>query len=82
MANPDVLDVPNPGGLTTGKMLALQLEEYNRQVEAKRRCLEENKVAREGTSGTWPHDDDDDELLGTTIGTLRKKSKIAVEARR
>lgn len=53
---------------------------YAREVEAKRRRLEENRAVGECTSSTRPSDDDD-ELLGTSTGTLRGQSEIETEAR-
>lgn len=82
MAYPNVLDVRNPKGLTTEEIPTRQLEEYSRKAkEAKRRRLEENKAAGEGTFCTR-HDDEVDALLGTNTGTLRGQSEIPNEARR
>lgn len=44
MAYPNQLDVPYSEELTTVEIQTIRLEEYSRQAEAKRRCLEENRA--------------------------------------
>lgn len=80
MAYSNVLDVPNPDGLTQQVIQARRLEEYTRKaMEEKWRRMDENRSIGEGMYGTWH---DDDELLGMNTGTIRGQSKIVVEARR
>lgn len=73
MAYPNLLDLP--GAPTVAELQAQHIEEFNRQDEAKRRRLE-NQVVGVGTSGTRSNDD---ELLGTSIGTLKGQLDIAAK---
>lgn len=58
------------------------MEKYARKgKKEKHRHLKKNAATGEGTSSVR-HDDKDDELLGTSAGTLMDQSEIAVEARR
>lgn len=65
MAYPNLLDIP--GAPKMIKLQAHRIEEFNKQVKAKMRRLE-NLVDWDGISGAR---NEDDELLGATTGPLR-----------
>lgn len=69
-------------GLTLRKRQVVRLKKYTRRQQTERhRHAEEIHRAREDTSGTHEHDEEDELLRGNTRA-LRGQSKIVAEGRR